>query len=779
MFGKQKNTPKAWWTNYHTAAFIITAVLTIGLGSLFFNTSTSYAAGNCVGEEIQGSATTPKMPDPAKCYLLNAATGQATATSNAPTGLATPGLAGGAGGSSTQGDDTTNSDQTCAIEKVGWILCPIIESMAKISDNMFDVLANNFLRTDTELFREDSGTKTAWEAARNIANIMFIIAFLIIIISQVTSLGISNYGIKKMLPRLVIAAIAVNISYYICQLVVDITNILGYEIQNALAQIADGIGPSVFGQVSNTSQFETGNAVTDFGILALITAGALASVAVWLVVGQAIAVILVVLITVLTIIIILLLRKALIVLLIVISPIAFVLYLLPNTEKYFSKWMKMFGQLLMVFPVVGLLFGAGQLASTIILVSGASVPPANAQDCDPDSAPTTVSDPQKVKYDGTCEGYVYIQGTKKNPNNAEVRLPDGEAVNWTLGLVAMGVAAAPLIAVYSVLKGALSAAGAIGGTINSMAAKGRGGATRWGKDKDDRLNKRMQTAAIRSDSKLGNAINRASFGSARRSAKRKAIDASLDRELGLASAEYTARAAQGDAGEGFRRQLAGGSSLINGSANAEAMGRAESNADMQLDKIRAGELEAAMIRTRNNSDENLRNTIRNGDMHDPEVAAAIQHLAQRQDFEGLEEALNKFAGAGPSLAVRTLSSSLGKNAPELFTGGQLGQMERGEFTPSYRSAIQQNLANGNITAEKAASLGPAMADHLSDLAAGNQQAMQSLVNSSHAALNDPILSAKIGRNRSQLENFSKGQNAAAGRPANPTNPGDTSGRASW
>lgn len=501
------------------------------------------------------------------------------------------GTAGDAAGS-TSDNASKDDDVTCAIEKVGWILCPILESMAKISDRMFEVLADNFLHTDTSLFRDDSGTKVAWEVARNLANVMFIIAFLVIIIAQVTSMGISNYGIKKMLPRLVVAAIAVNVSYYICQLVVDLTNILGYEVQNALADISNDIGPSVFGNATN--YFATGGGAADYGILGVITVAALASTAVWLIIGPGIAVITVVIITVLAILVILLLRKALIVLLIVISPIAFVLYLLPNTEKYFSKWMKMFGQLLMVFPVVGLLFGAGQLASTIILVSGATTPPAESATCDPDApaAPansggwwnsSTNNNGKAGSYDGKCDGYITVTGARDAGESA-TPLPANKGVSWTLGLVAVGVAIAPLMAVYAVLKGALSAAGAVGGAITTASNKARGAGGRWGKDRDERLAKRMQAATTRPDGgKIGKALNIASAGSYRRKAKREAIDRSLDREANLAKLGYTSNKAQSS--EAFQRQLAGGSMLIPGSANEGAMHRATAGAQDARNKI--------------------------------------------------------------------------------------------------------------------------------------------------------------------------------------------------
>lgn len=295
---------------------VVAFVLTVPLLSLVVNTSSSYAA--CPTGQSPGVTGTPQS-DPTQCY---------TPDSNTPTGSPSGINSSGTpvnGTAATDINSNSNSSTNCAVEKLGWILCPIIETSAKISDKTFDILANNFLRTDPQLVSNGSGTKVAWEVARNIANVMFIITFLAIIISQVTGAGITNYGVKKMIPRLIVAAIAVNVSYYACQLIVDLTNIFGYEIYNALISIANTIGPSVFGSASAHGVSQTGNAVT--GTILTVIAGAALAVAgaVWVTLPMLISVVLFVLITVATIIIILLLRKALIVLLVVISPIAFVM----------------------------------------------------------------------------------------------------------------------------------------------------------------------------------------------------------------------------------------------------------------------------------------------------------------------------------------------------------------------------------------------------------------------------------------------------------------------
>lgn len=96
---------------------------------------------------------------------------------------------------------------------------------ATLNDGLFGFLRDN-LEFKAEFLKTDSAAYKAWQSFLNIANVMFVIAFIAIVFSQVTSIGISNYGIKKLLPKLIVVAILVNVSYFICQLVVDLSNLL-------------------------------------------------------------------------------------------------------------------------------------------------------------------------------------------------------------------------------------------------------------------------------------------------------------------------------------------------------------------------------------------------------------------------------------------------------------------------------------------------------------------------------------------------------------------------
>lgn len=42
---------------------------------------------------------------------------------------------------------------------------------------------------------------------RNIANVVFVVMFLVVIYSLLTGRGVGNYNIKRMLPRFIVGAI--------------------------------------------------------------------------------------------------------------------------------------------------------------------------------------------------------------------------------------------------------------------------------------------------------------------------------------------------------------------------------------------------------------------------------------------------------------------------------------------------------------------------------------------------------------------------------------------
>ena len=125
------------------------------------------------------------------------------------------------------------SEATCHSESgaLGWILCPVLEFAASAASWAYESVVMPNLETNPQLFKIDdarNGTYQAWQIFRDFANAVFVIFLLFVILSQLTGIGIDNYGIKKSLPKLITAAILVNLSFFICQACVDLSNIVGH-----------------------------------------------------------------------------------------------------------------------------------------------------------------------------------------------------------------------------------------------------------------------------------------------------------------------------------------------------------------------------------------------------------------------------------------------------------------------------------------------------------------------------------------------------------------------
>lgn len=270
---------------------------------------------------------------------------------------------------------------TCVVEGVGWIVCSVSYFLAEGMDLVFEILTGFMVVQPIQTNDTHGGLYVAWNIMRNIANVAFIIVFLIIIYSQLTSVGLTNYGLKKLLPRLIVAAILVNMSYIICAIAVDISNILGYSLQDIFIQIRNSIfqindntwSGSMTSWRSLTGFILSGGTAALAGGIGIATAiastGGTVAGAIFLVLPALVGLLL----AVLTVLLILAARQAIIIIFIIIAPLAFVAYLLPNTEKWFNKWREVFMTMLIFFPAFSVVFGGSQLAGAVIIQNASSI----------------------------------------------------------------------------------------------------------------------------------------------------------------------------------------------------------------------------------------------------------------------------------------------------------------------------------------------------------------------------------------------------------------------
>lgn len=269
-------------------------------------------------------------------------------------------------GSSSSEESSEGETDACfaSAGAMGWILCPVIQGMSNLAHDAYGWIETNFLQIQTsQLFERDgesNGARKAWGTVRDISNVLFIIFLMFVIFSQLTGVGIDNYGIKKVLPKLILVAILINLSYIICELAIDLSNIIGSGLKGLL----ENAGPTI--AAADTTAPGVGQYVAVFG-----TGAAAAAITVLLNGGLGTILLLVMallscVIAVLFLFVILIVRQAGIVVGVVIAPLALLCFLLPNTEGLYKKWFGLMKGLLVVYPLCGLIVGAGSFVSRIL-----------------------------------------------------------------------------------------------------------------------------------------------------------------------------------------------------------------------------------------------------------------------------------------------------------------------------------------------------------------------------------------------------------------------------
>ncbi|MBR2754078.1 hypothetical protein IKD82_02890 [Candidatus Saccharibacteria bacterium] len=264
-------------------------------------------------------------------------------------------------------DEKSNGDGCKkSLGSLGWLVCPATGKIAEATDWLYDKI-EGVLQVDPIPAEDGSPIYEIWKYSRAVTNIVFIIFLLVVIYSQLTGYGISNYGIKKVLPKVIVVAILINLSFLICTLAIDVSNIIGNGIRGVFTSVEEAVLNSTEIPVNaGASMSEVYSAMA--GGTALAVGGAMIAfelAEIWMLIPMVLGAIVSVVSGLITI----ALRQAVVALLVMISPLAIVAYMLPNTESWFKKWKKLLTQMLVFYPMFSLLFGASNLAGFAILAA--------------------------------------------------------------------------------------------------------------------------------------------------------------------------------------------------------------------------------------------------------------------------------------------------------------------------------------------------------------------------------------------------------------------------
>lgn len=208
---------------------------------------------------------------------------------------------------------------------------------------------------------DDTIVQRTWNAFRVIANSFFVIIFLYAIYQIAFSNGNNAFTIRSLIPRLAIAAILVQLSFFFSKLLISISNDFGagidgifdFVLQNPLNPGGNefDVGTLLFG--SNNQSEDT------FEVLAITALGATVSFFTGIISLSAIFAGL--FITLLIVFLVLVLRKVLILVLIVLAPIAAIAWVHKETDGFAKAWWQIFSKLLLMYPLIIILLRSGEL----------------------------------------------------------------------------------------------------------------------------------------------------------------------------------------------------------------------------------------------------------------------------------------------------------------------------------------------------------------------------------------------------------------------------------
>ena len=264
----------------------------------------------------------------------------------------------------------TSSDATldCGAGAASWVVCFGIQILQGAAQQVDSLIMNQLSVNTQDIFNTNcSGGSSscnttnaqayyaAWNSFRIIGTGIIVIAGLIMIVAQATGFeAVDAYTIRKVLPRLGIAIIGIQLSWPLMQIVINLFNVLGYDLRQIMYAPFASLPKTAGG--GSVSEYILGNPLT------LIVAGG----TLWAIYGPAIFTFLLTgFLAAILALAVLVIRQIGIIVLVIMAPVAIACYVLPGTQKVWKLWTDNFLGLLMMFPIISMLIAAGHILSAV------------------------------------------------------------------------------------------------------------------------------------------------------------------------------------------------------------------------------------------------------------------------------------------------------------------------------------------------------------------------------------------------------------------------------
>jgi hypothetical protein len=241
---------------------------------------------------------------------------------------------------------------------LNWLVCPIISS-AESAAGALDNLINKELTVNVgDIFgtgQAAQGYRRAWGTFRVFALAVIVLAALTMIIAQAAGVEfLEGYTGRKILFRLVIAAIGISLSWSLLQFAIQLSNDLGNGIRTVIYSPFSGLssnGVSINGGSTAVLTLIGTGAALAFGWVGLLSFALTGLLAVLIAFA------------------LLVFRSMLVVFLVILAPVAIACYILPNTQKVWKLWRDSFVGALLVFLIISGIIAAGRVFAVTSLAA--------------------------------------------------------------------------------------------------------------------------------------------------------------------------------------------------------------------------------------------------------------------------------------------------------------------------------------------------------------------------------------------------------------------------
>lgn len=277
------------------------------------------------------------------------------------------------------GQQAGNQDDSQSCESIGvmgWIVCPFV-SFVSGAISWLDERMQELLKVGEDRYANPE-LHHAWTNFRNIAYMILIPVMLIMVIgTALDATAFSAYTVKKALPRMVAAIIFITLSWHITTFLIGFFNTVGSGILglmtspfgvggNMSLESMFGVSSENFGDVAST----VGSSITQWALLL----GPLAGLAVMAITPGGLAILVLYLVPaiifVLGAFLVLTIREIFILVAVLFAPLAILSWIFPGNDKLWKLWWGTFSKLLLMFPLIMMVLGAGRVFAYLIDISG-------------------------------------------------------------------------------------------------------------------------------------------------------------------------------------------------------------------------------------------------------------------------------------------------------------------------------------------------------------------------------------------------------------------------